>query len=57
MEKINKKKLLIIWINIEESSIIYELNKNKVVYYAQWKENLKIIKFINNIQKRFKILK
>ena len=40
MEKINKKKLLIIWINIEESSIIIELKKSKVVYYAQGKEKL-----------------
>ena len=40
MEKINKKKLLIIWINIEESSIIIELNKSKVVYYVQGKEKL-----------------
>ena len=52
MEKINKKKLLIIWINIEESSKIIELNKSKVVYYAKGKEKIKIIKFINNIQKK-----
>ena len=52
MEKINKKKLLIIWINIEESSKIIELNKSKVVYYAKGKEKMKIIKFINNIQKK-----
>ena len=52
MEKINKKKLLIIWINIEEYSKIIELNKSKVVYYAKGKEKIKIIKFINNIQKK-----
>ena len=52
MEKINKKKLLIIWINIEESSKIIELNKSKVVYYAKGKEKIKIIKFINNVQKK-----
>ena len=52
MEKINKKKLLIIWINIEESSKIIELNKSTIVYYAKGKEKIKIIKFINNIQKK-----
>ena len=56
MEKINKKKLLIIWINIEESSKIIELNKSKVVYYAKGKEKIKIIKFINNIQKDIEMM-